>query len=616
MSNPTVSVVIVVRNNKNGLKECFARIRELRTIHDIEVIVIDGQSTDGTTEVINENEDYIHYWVSEPDGGIYDAMNKGIRASTGRYVIMTNSDDYIVPQKFDKVVKRLKQSNVPVLACAAHMTQDGKSRWTRRPRSLDFGLFLRPMPFSHNAVFISRSTYDAIGLYRTDLRLVSDLDLIYRIYYSGIDVETLDYSIVESDLGGASGVMTEQLLEENITIMRDQFPFFDRSEVFQLLKIKSIRGGNIEPIDCGNIAIMIDKAKKFGVDLAAMLKRVIDEAPLPFIRSGLSELIGKLPRSTRLHSEFKPFVPIIKNDTTFVTVGVTTYNCEDTIERTLKSLFLQNWPNYEIVVVDDHSTDETMAKLRALQTRSPIPMRVYRHPQNYGVASARNHIAAKAAGEFVMFCDDDDVSLPSRLRENLNQIESIKDSVAEHVDYTLCFTSRDAIKTSGSTFTVMAAGAEKPVRNDEVRHLALRHHARVSGFKGTYNGEEIQQPFSMGTGVGMYPTELLRSVAFNETFKRLEDIEFAMQAALLHNILITGVKDKLYVQHVTNTKDKKIEITIAFSLLFLSMYCKRLSNRQIGIHEIADRYIEMLPESDKLFASKISRKLSYAADGA
>jgi glycosyltransferase involved in cell wall biosynthesis len=604
-----VSVVVVVKNNKAALVEGFSRYRQLKTLGEIELIVIDGVSTDGTVEAIKENEDLIAYWTSEPDSGIYDAINKGIRASSGRYVIIIHSDDHIVPHKFDKVVRRLADCNYPVLACAANMMQNGKQRWVRRPRQLDPGFFLRSMPFSHNAVFIARQVYELFGLYRTDLRLVSDLDFLYRLYFSAVPVETLDYCIVESDLDGASGTQGDRLHEENVTIFQDQFPFLDRLSITELLKVKATHGGSRQDIDHSRLISLFQLSQDAGVDLAKMAKLVIDENPLAFARGDFASLLVNLPRSPKLFDNFKPFVPIRRESPTFVTIGVTTYNCEDTIERTITSLFLQGWANYEIIIVDDHSTDGTMAILETLRKRSPVPMKIYRHERNFGVASARNHIAAKAGGEYLMFCDDDDVSLPGRLQANLEQVEKIKRQDNGRTDHILCFTSREAIKTTGSKFFVKAAGADRPVYSAGVRDLVIRHHARVSGIQGQYKGESIAEPFSMGTGVGMYPTALIRAVGFHETFRRLEDIEFCLKASLTHNIIITGLKDPLYVQHVTNTKDKDTETTVLFSFLFLSAYADVLTNDAIELQSIVNGYLNMLPSAKRAAAASMKGRI-------
>lgn len=92
-----ISIVTIVYNNKQGLENTIKSVIS-QTYEDKEYLVIDGGSTDGSVDVINEYSDKIDYWVSEKDKGIYDAMNKGLKAATGEWVIFMNSSDVFVDE--------------------------------------------------------------------------------------------------------------------------------------------------------------------------------------------------------------------------------------------------------------------------------------------------------------------------------------------------------------------------------------------------------------------------------------------------------------------------------------------------------------------------------------
>ena len=94
MSQPSVSIITVVYNAREELKKTISSIRTQTWPH-YEYLIIDGGSTDGTVEVILENQGLIHHWVSEPDQGLYDAMNKGLEAATGDFVWFLNAGDQI-----------------------------------------------------------------------------------------------------------------------------------------------------------------------------------------------------------------------------------------------------------------------------------------------------------------------------------------------------------------------------------------------------------------------------------------------------------------------------------------------------------------------------------------
>ena len=87
-----LSIITINYNHKEGLLKTIKSVVN-QTYHDIEYIVIDGGSTDGSVDVVKQYEDSISYWVSEPDCGIYNAMNKGVAKATGEYCLFLNSGD-------------------------------------------------------------------------------------------------------------------------------------------------------------------------------------------------------------------------------------------------------------------------------------------------------------------------------------------------------------------------------------------------------------------------------------------------------------------------------------------------------------------------------------------
>jgi glycosyltransferase involved in cell wall biosynthesis len=113
--NPLFSIVTVSFNSEETILDTFNSIRG-QDYNNIEYIVVDGGSNDKTLEIIKKNNDIISHWVSEPDNGIYDAMNKGIKMCTGEFVAILNSDDiYHDNNVVSKVVNHFTENNCDIV---------------------------------------------------------------------------------------------------------------------------------------------------------------------------------------------------------------------------------------------------------------------------------------------------------------------------------------------------------------------------------------------------------------------------------------------------------------------------------------------------------------------
>lgn len=590
-SKVVVSVVTVVLNNGNFLKKSLQKYREIFRKSESELIIIDGGSIDNTLDVIKDNSDIITYWVSEIDNGIYDAMNKGILNSKGKYIILVNSDDSVEPEIFDEMIHYAAQCNADIIACAAKMTRNGKQAFIRWPRKLDIGLFVRPIPFSHNSIFISRNLYARIGLYRTDYKIVSDLDFYYRAFFAKASVEIINKVLITSELTGFSGTQTELLEQENISVLQDYFPFMSRQEISVLTDIRSVIAG--KDIDI-NFKLLLDLIKRSaGVDdnLSTMIKVALDENPTLFIGESYEEILKLLPRNPKFRNEFQPFTPLENDeDIPLITIGITAHNCQETLKIAVDSVLRQTWQKIEIVIVDDGSSDKTKKILEEMQSDR---VKVFYNIRIYGVASARNHIISRARGKYIMFCDDDDYSLPNRVEVCLNQIKKIEKQLnSENV---ICFCSRDVITLQNQKIYVQAAGVECPIVGKNIDKLIYGNLIRVAGIQGTLGEMDVSVPRAVGAGVGMYPTKLLRELGFHESFHRLEDLEFCLAASSVpYSAIITGVKTPLYVQKMTVSSDKSKEITSIFSILLITLYYKKLSNYEISVYEVLKQYTAMI----------------------
>jgi len=206
-NNPLISIITVVYNGEKYLEETILSVIN-QTYDNIEYIIIDGGSTDGTVEIIKRYEDRIDYWVSERDGGIYDAMNKGIGLCKGEIVGIVNADDFIYLDTLAKVSSALQDKEVMfVYAKLDLLGEDGKNTKTidsLGTQHIKYRVF-KHMPFLHPTMFVKKSVYEQIGLFDTTYKLSADYDFTLKLVENGIKSKRLDFSTGVFRLGGQSG---------------------------------------------------------------------------------------------------------------------------------------------------------------------------------------------------------------------------------------------------------------------------------------------------------------------------------------------------------------------------------------------------------------------------
>jgi len=181
-----ISIITAVLNGERTLRDCLQSVAD-QCYPDIEHVFIDGGSTDGTVDVIRRHDNGTSRWISEPDNGLYDAMNKGIRLSTGEIVGILNSDDfYADPGIIDRVVARMSVSRADTCyGDLVYIKRDDPQTHVRYWRS---GLYNRNrfrrgwMP-PHPTFFVRRSVYEKYGLFNLAFPLCADYELMLRLLY-------------------------------------------------------------------------------------------------------------------------------------------------------------------------------------------------------------------------------------------------------------------------------------------------------------------------------------------------------------------------------------------------------------------------------------------------
>lgn len=176
-----LSIITVCYNNKNGLIKTINSVRN-QTFNDYEFIIIDGGSTDGSKEVIEQNKELFSFWCSEPDGGIYQGMNKGIDHATGEYCLFLNSGDYLAhSQVLEKIFEKPLVENI--VYGNVIRVKGKKKQVLKYSRQLTFADFYRGSSvIHHQASFIRRELFLKYGKYAENTYMNAD----WRFFYTSI----------------------------------------------------------------------------------------------------------------------------------------------------------------------------------------------------------------------------------------------------------------------------------------------------------------------------------------------------------------------------------------------------------------------------------------------
>lgn len=228
-----VSIITVTYNSSKYIEDCINSIIR-QDYKDIEYIIIDGGSTDGTVEIIEKNSQYIFKWISEEDGGMYDALNKGMRLATGDVVGILNSDDVLASADvISAIVKSFEEHNVDSLyGDLVYVDPNDLQKilrfWKGLPykrRRFNYGW----MP-AHPTFYVRRELIEKYGGYESHYYTAADFEFMARyLYRFRISSYYLPKLIVKMRAGGASNESIYSRLRANrrdyLAMKKNKIPF-------------------------------------------------------------------------------------------------------------------------------------------------------------------------------------------------------------------------------------------------------------------------------------------------------------------------------------------------------------------------------------------------------
>ena len=238
-----LSIITVNFNNFHGLEKTLKSII-CQSTNDFEWIVIDGGSTDGSKDLLERNNESISFWVSEPDHGIYEAMNKGIKAAKGEYLQFLNSGDSLADK--DIIQKFCQRDNTEDVIYGNAIIVDNNDNEVKRfkaPELVRFSYFFEHT-LNHQATFFSKRCFENY-LYNEENRIASDIELFMHLMYHHFSFKKWDEFIVRYD---NTGLSTQKSKDEFGAIINRILPIGIKKDYDEMIQFRDV-----------DLAIMIKK---------------------------------------------------------------------------------------------------------------------------------------------------------------------------------------------------------------------------------------------------------------------------------------------------------------------------------------------------------------------
>jgi glycosyltransferase involved in cell wall biosynthesis len=281
-SIPLVTIITVVFNNVATIKNCIESVLN-QTYPNIEYIVIDGASNDGTIDCIDSFSEKIDYFFSEKDSGIYNAMNKGLKVARGEYIAFLNADDFYLSEAVELSVNNILKNDLDLsYAGFYYADENGVAIVADEAKPWAEALLVEGVPGGHETLFLSKQCYNNLNGYDESYRLAADYHLFVRSFFAGYKAGPLQQNILVMMPGGTS--FNEEVgIRENRRVL--EFCFGQLSQDFFefLYGLKYYKNWHGYPVDDKAVDYYLSEANKTNPLLAKAMFQSIENRKRPLI---------------------------------------------------------------------------------------------------------------------------------------------------------------------------------------------------------------------------------------------------------------------------------------------------------------------------------------------
>ncbi|MGB3266081.1 MAG: glycosyltransferase [Microcoleus sp.] len=427
---PQVSVIIPAYNGDRYIAQAVESVLA-QTLTDWEIVIVDDGSTDETHQVLQPYLDKIRY-VYQENRGVAAARNRGIQEAKGEFIAFLDQDDFFEPDKLAAQIALFRSSpSLGIVNSGWRLVNEQGDAisditpWLYFPK-LNLETWIVQMPVLPSAMMFSRQWLEIAGGFNSEFDSVDDSDLVLRLAVLGCEAAWLPQITVSYRQHDKNVSIKKALKQANLFITLKQ-QFFAKPDLPQ--HIRELEN----PAFYEALTWMAWQLyySNYPVEAVDFFQKSLRYSPYS-ARKTVTDWLKRLGAIAQVYgktidfqilrnlSEWKQLMAsILSSKKPRVSVIIPAYNCERYIARAVESAINQTYKDWEIIVVDDGSTDSTS---QVLDVYRDIIQYVYQ--ENQGAAIARNRACEIAKGEFLAFLDADDFFLPEKLAKQIACFEA------------------------------------------------------------------------------------------------------------------------------------------------------------------------------------------------